>query len=115
MSVRVSSLKKSSRTRGLVVEIDDDAISKLILGDCGYCGKRSEVGDFNGVDRLDAKEGYVPGNVVSCCSVCNYAKGSMDPSSFVAHCVEVAAHPNAATLADSYEGEMCLSPIARRS
>jgi hypothetical protein len=28
----------------------------------------------NGIDRLDNTIGYIEGNVVSCCDICNYSK-----------------------------------------
>ena len=44
---------------------------------CTYC--RLSLPDFRaggGLDRLDNGRGYVPGNVVPCCGLCNYIRGS---------------------------------------
>lgn len=54
----------------------------------GYTSKRQkEEGTFthNGLDRLDNSKGHVEGNVVSCCSLCNYAKRTLTVGEFLAH------------------------------
>lgn len=40
---------------------------------------------FNGIDRIDNNEGYVEGNVRSCCKTCNRMKSSMTAEMFVSH------------------------------
>ena len=42
-------------------------------------------GDFiyNGIDRLDNNEGYLPSNVVTCCKICNRAKHSLTVVEFL--------------------------------
>lgn len=32
---------------------------------------------YNGIDRMDNSLGYISGNVVTCCQICNRAKGAM--------------------------------------
>ncbi len=59
----------------------------LTKGDCAYCGAvpgaviktayKSGSYVYNGIDRKDNTKGYEPGNVVSCCTRCNRAKGAM--------------------------------------
>jgi len=39
---------------------------------------------YSGLDRLDNSKGYEPGNVVSCCKPCNWAKGKKTYGQFVA-------------------------------
>lgn len=51
---------------------------------CNYCGadlsniskSPHNSGDFihNGIDRIDSTKGYIVGNVVACCKLCNIAK-----------------------------------------
>ena len=63
---------------------------KLITGNCNYCGtkpilenKRKHHAVFlNGIDRVDSKKGYIKENVVSCCSICNSAKGILSLEEF---------------------------------
>jgi hypothetical protein len=46
---------------------------------CFYCGNR--IGpptiEGTGLDRIDNNKGYEPGNIVSCCKVCNQIKGDI--------------------------------------
>lgn len=78
--------KKNKHEWGL----DTDTARTLFESDCFYCGDppnqvsksyRSKSGDcvyiYNGIDRIDNSHGYVPGNVVACCSKCNGAKSNL--------------------------------------
>lgn len=69
------------------------SFDKLFAGNCTYCGcppsKTVQYGDsslpftFNGIDRVDNQQGYINGNVVSCCLQCNRAKGTMKAKDFI--------------------------------
>jgi len=54
----------------------------LVTHPCHYCDTFS--GKINGVDRKDSDQGYTVENTVSCCSVCNYLKGSISYNDFKA-------------------------------
>ena len=47
---------------------------------------------YNGIDRWDNSLGYVAGNCVPCCKVCNYAKAGLSGEEFVAWAISVAEH-----------------------
>jgi hypothetical protein len=47
---------------------------------------------LSGIDRLDNSKGYVSGNVVPCCSVCNHAKHNLASDRYIEHCKAVARH-----------------------
>jgi hypothetical protein len=59
---------------------------------CHYCGQppKTEAGSsrvfgkyvYNGVDRMDNSAGYTAINSVSCCKICNRAKGTMPYNEF---------------------------------
>ena len=53
---------------------------------CYYCGVlqyNNEHGyRYNGIDRVDNAKGYIGGNCVSCCSICNRAKMGLTISRF---------------------------------
>ena len=55
--------------------------SYLISSPCAYCGKVQET--FNGVDRVNSKQGYTLDNCVSCCSWCNTMKRHYDVNAFI--------------------------------
>ena len=67
----------------------------LIAGDCHYCRvppaqrfyekRRRGFCLYNGLDRVDNSEGYTLENVVSCCVVCNKAKGTMSYEDFMTY------------------------------
>lgn len=72
--------------RGIEFDLPRVLFEELIRGRCKYCGedRRSERNgiSYMGVDRVDNSMGYVPGNVVPCCKICNYAKGQMTLEQF---------------------------------
>lgn len=101
--------KKHAKERGLFWDIADDEFRKLTKQHCYYCGcapdsvfearSRGSSGKngyedyiYNGVDRLDNDCGYLPGNVVSCCKMCNFAKRDIPASDFEAWILRAAHH-----------------------
>src|SRR5690606_11867568 len=61
------------------------AFKRIVLNPCAYCGsppsnvvqRRGGRLRYTGIDRVDNKKGYLPGNVFPCCVTCNRAKGRM--------------------------------------
>lgn len=45
---------------------------------CYLCGKKNSIIHQNGIDRIDSKNKYVIGNVISCCKTCNYIKNNFN-------------------------------------
>lgn len=74
--------KSSAITKQLNFEITLDEYKSIVRLPCHYCGIVQEKG-FNGMDRMDSTLGYVMGNCVSCCQMCNYMKKCMSPDVFV--------------------------------
>ena len=81
--------------RELDWDLSLELFSKLISQNCYYCGtsptppssinlKKFPTGpiSFNGLDRVDNRQGYTVGNIVACCKDCNYAKGTRSISQF---------------------------------
>jgi len=76
-----------ARRRGLTFEISKEVFLKLTTLPCHYCGSpHSNIsrapdgnGDFlcNGLDRKDSSLGYLEGNLVPCCKICQRAKMAM--------------------------------------
>ena len=66
-----------SNPRKIEVGITREQHARLLTKPCHYCGgKLEETG--TGLDRLDHTRGYVRGNVVPCCGVCNTIKGLLE-------------------------------------
>jgi hypothetical protein len=64
----------SVRFSGLEFDITLEAFEWMHQQPCHWCGAPlAETG--SGLDRLDNNRGYVPGNVVQACDVCNLLRG----------------------------------------
>ena len=94
--------KSSATLRDLVWSLSDSQFYALTQELCHYCGEppskiyktRSGSGEFiySGVDRKDNSQGYILGNVVSCCETCNLAKRDLTYDEFVSWLVKAGRH-----------------------
>jgi hypothetical protein len=73
---QVSVYKKSAETKKVPYELTRKHYNDLIVGDCAYCRRMPTT--WFGIDRIVPTEGYVLGNVVSCCFDCNVDKHTND-------------------------------------
>lgn len=92
---------RGARARKHFWDLSKDSVRVLFAGDCSYCGAKPaividiEKGDMlvrNGIDRLDSSVGYTLENCVSCCSRCNYFKGTMSHIKFKQAIEEIYTH-----------------------
>lgn len=77
-------IRQSATKRELAFDLSLDQIKSLVVSECEYCGAKPSNTDkrlqryykfaYNGIDRVDNTLGYVTGNVVPCCRICNTAK-----------------------------------------
>lgn len=96
---RLVSRTQRRRTKSISLGISFEHFCDIIKQPCHYCGlvgqttttdskgrKTQLLSDttlqHNGVDRLDSAKGYENGNVVSCCTNCNFAKNTMSVDEF---------------------------------
>jgi hypothetical protein len=94
--------RRNAALRNIPILLSDEDMLDLFAGNCFYCGKqpsqrskeRNGRGSFiyNGIDRLDNAVGYIPGNVVPCCGMCNRNKGAMCFHEFIEWVRLVAEH-----------------------
>lgn len=63
--------------------ISKEDIKILLTSPCHYCGGMSRTG-VSGIDRIDSSKGYITGNVLSCCWMCNRAKSNTSYDAFMA-------------------------------
>ena len=81
------SYKRRAKGKGFEFTLTQEQAFKLYDSNCSYCGKDPEPKYLNGnnqsffgpfkastIDRIDSNKGYVMGNVVPCCTMCNKAK-----------------------------------------
>ena len=79
---KYSHYKKDASRRNLLFQLSEEQFTTIIFQNCNYCGIMEDIG-FNGVDRIDSTQGYILGNVVGCCKMCNYMKGSLSVDTFI--------------------------------
>ena len=86
--------KINAERRNLYFELTKNQLKSIINMNCHYCGKEPELKyndktkglhghKTNGVDRIDNSKGYIEGNVVPCCEICNRAKLKMSKEDFL--------------------------------
>lgn len=69
---RFASAKSQAKSRRILWNLTKDQYVELIAKPCAYCEDFfPRVSHGSGLDRLDNKQGYELGNVVSCCMHCN--------------------------------------------
>jgi hypothetical protein len=84
----------NARKRGYAFQLTKEQTRSLFTSPCFYCSaepssimypSRSQQPPFtyNGIDRLHNELGYVDGNVVACCWMCNRAKGDFTYEEFM--------------------------------
>ena len=78
---RIYSIHSSAKQRNLIVKLSAEEIVDILHKPCVYCG----VEHSNGIDRIDSSKGYIQGNVVPCCSICNWMKNSLPVEEFYNH------------------------------
>lgn len=100
--------KNTAARRGIKWRLSEALFRQYLFKNCFYCGiepmqeanvfvantGRLTKGNgewvskawvkYNGIDRVDSNEGYVFGNLRTCCSTCNYAKNKMTTEQFFA-------------------------------
>lgn len=78
--------QRNSISRNLEFGLSYGEFMSFLGQPCAYCG---DVQKNIGIDRIDNSVGYIDGNVVPCCGVCNRAKSAMAASEFVKMCRKV--------------------------
>lgn len=76
--------------KGIPFELTHVDFERITTSSCWYCGiapsqtckRHGYVFNYNGIDRVVPALGYVAGNCVAACRVCNMAKGSQTVEEF---------------------------------
>jgi hypothetical protein len=92
-SVRIGNIRANAKCRGIpwgFTSNQDPRLREFYDAPCHYCG--GEVIHRLGIDRVDPAQGYVPGNVVQCCGICNAMKLTHSVDEWVAHMERVLSH-----------------------
>lgn len=102
--------RNAAKDRHLEFSVSFEEFSELIDKACAYCGSppvlhkrpRNIGGDIvrNGVDRVVNAVGYVTGNCVPCCKICNRMKLNLSEQEFLDHIRRIHEHRLHATGSD---------------
>lgn len=94
MNHLLASYRGGAKRRGLEFTLTVQQFQTLTSSGCFYCGQEPASEKiaphskgsyfYNGIDRVDNNQGYIMGNVVPCCGVCNKAKQQMTTEEFAA-------------------------------
>lgn len=71
--------------RNLTCTLTREEALQLSVIPCHYCLSVMS----GGIDRVSSKHNYTHDNVVSCCSDCNYMKGTLEQADFYRYCMDV--------------------------
>jgi hypothetical protein len=74
---RFDKARKISHKQQRPFTLSQDDWNALIIGDCAYCNRSRPDNKWNGVDRINPNDGYIPDNTISCCHDCNIDKGEL--------------------------------------
>lgn len=84
----INQYKMNAKAKGLTWSLTTEEAIRLFTANCAFCGsapyrskqsvrKNANVPVlYNGIDRKDSTQGYVSANCHTCCTTCNYAKGT---------------------------------------
>jgi len=87
--------RKGAEARKLDFKLTLDEFRTFLFNKCFYCGtppsclkivkniQQNNSIMYNGIDRVDNNLGYIIGNCVTCCKICNFAKKDLTYSDFM--------------------------------
>lgn len=67
-----NSYKGNAKNKNIEFYLTLENIIELVDSSCYYCGDENS----NGIDKVNAKEGYYMRNCVPCCRTCNFMKNN---------------------------------------
>lgn len=68
-------------------EIEFEDFVDILSANCHYCDAETNyTRDFMGIDRIDNEYGYIYGNIVPCCTMCNMMKYTETYEKFILKC-----------------------------
>ncbi len=88
--------KHRNRTGSEAGLISIQTCRSLIMMACHYCGappSNTRKGMcYQGIDRIDNSRGYIDGNCIPCCQMCNFFKHKHGQDVFLNHVRAIAVH-----------------------
>merc|ERR1711988_767291 len=105
-----SKFVSDAKRRRLDVELSQEEHATLVRKPCEYCGVSSNI-EAIGVDRVDSAQGYLPHNVVPCCSMCNYVKSDLPIEEFHSHLRSIETHTSDTAKPRAHDPEESKGPV----
>ncbi len=95
--------KRRARENGVEFTLTDEEFFEICSLNCFYCNakpthksnghkhviRQEKLYLANGIDRVNSKIGYVPGNCVPCCKICNFMKTDKTMEMFINKVLEI--------------------------
>lgn len=81
-----------AKRRDLKMKLTMEEVNDIRSAPCMGCGELNPPQMGSGLDRIDSRKGYIPGNVVACCSTCNMMKGALSMDDFLSHIDKIKNH-----------------------
>ena len=73
---------RDAANKNIKFELTFDEFVQIVMLPCYFCGIIQDKG-FNGIDKMNYDKGYIKENSISCCTMCNYMKGTLTPEIFL--------------------------------
>lgn len=83
---------QSAKHRNIPFEISMEDYKTVVEHPCYYCGVVNEKRGFHGMDRKNNDLAYTKENIVACCSMCNYMKGTLSEETFIERVSHILSH-----------------------
>lgn len=93
LNVRFSMLKARCKIKGTQITLSLEEYKSLLDGkNCTYCSSTISGSKGCSLDRVNSDLGYVVGNCVPCCYICNVMKSDLTVEQFYAHLERILEH-----------------------
>ena len=84
IKLKIRTYRANAKKRGMAFDITEDQMREFCSSACSYCGEPA-----TGIDRVDNTQGYIEGNMVACCEVCNHMKWNLTREAFLTKCHQI--------------------------
>ncbi len=75
-------IQRNAALKKTLFTLSQQEVEQMVIQPCYYCGFYSKY-KFIGIDRIDNNKGYIPGNCIPSCKMCNMMKSTNHPNIFL--------------------------------
>jgi hypothetical protein len=87
--------RQAAKIRNLDFKLTLDEFDEITKQPCQYCGEYNNAyfgEQYSGIDRVNSSIGYIEGNIVPCCTMCNRMKLDYATSDWFAKMYQILKH-----------------------